>query len=274
MINLKNISFAYGKNRIFENFNLQIRPGEAVLITGVNGTGKTTLLRLMAGVLFPSKGRVEYNESLENNPRGEIGFISDSMKLNENMKIAGAIEIQSSVYGIKEFNRDLINKVKIKENQRIKELSRGQKILLHLSLLISSRPQIMLVDEVIHHIDAYMRDLFLQYLIAEMAQRQITLVMVNLNFFEIEKIPGRIILLRRGKILVDDSMEELKHKVKKVVSPEKISNLPIIYQREVSDLWEYYIYPYTSDLKINRGSRLIDLDLTEIIKAFIGGEYA
>ena len=81
MINLKNISFAYGKNRIFENFNLQIRPGEAVLITGVNGTGKTTLLRLMAGVLFPRKGRVEYNESLGSNPRGKIGFISDSMNL-------------------------------------------------------------------------------------------------------------------------------------------------------------------------------------------------
>ncbi len=56
MISIKELSFSYGKLKVFENFNLGVSEGEVCLITGINGVGKSTLLRLIAGVLRPEKG--------------------------------------------------------------------------------------------------------------------------------------------------------------------------------------------------------------------------
>jgi ABC-type multidrug transport system ATPase subunit len=86
MIKIKNLTFGYGSRRdqpIFKSFNLEVQKGETVLITGINGTGKTTLLRLMAGALLPQSGTIEYAQELGEDPRAKIGFISDQMNLYE-----------------------------------------------------------------------------------------------------------------------------------------------------------------------------------------------
>jgi ABC-2 type transport system ATP-binding protein len=85
------------KKPIFKDFSLHIGPGESVLVTGINGVGKTTLLRLMSGVLFPRAGRVIYSESLGKEPRAKIGFISDKINLYENLTMEQAIRFHSSV---------------------------------------------------------------------------------------------------------------------------------------------------------------------------------
>ncbi len=81
MISIKGLSFYYGKKEIFSNYNLIIPDGEVCLITGVNGVGKTTLLRLIAGVLRPKSGKINFDIESEADPRQKIGFISDQLSL-------------------------------------------------------------------------------------------------------------------------------------------------------------------------------------------------
>lgn len=275
MISIKNMNFGYRKQVIFKDFNFKIGEGETVLITGINGTGKTTLLRLMAGVLFPQKGTVSYSPKLGDNPRAKIGFISDQMNLYTNMTLSSAIDYHSSVYNIPrgDFDMGLIEKTKLQLDKRIRELSAGQKLIFHLSLLLSAKPEILLIDEVIHSIDAFLREIFLNRLLELIEERSITLVLVNLNYHDIEKIPQRVVLLKDGRIAVDESIESLKNKVKKVISTEEVTGVPVLYSRHYSDAGEYYIYPFEEEFREKIKGNVADLNLTDIVKAFIGGEY-
>ena len=274
MIRLDSICFGYKKKPIFKDFSLHIGPGESVLITGINGVGKTTLLRLMSGVLFPRSGRIIYADSLGKEPRAKIGFISDKTNLYENLTLEQAIRFHSSVYGIANFDSTLIRHARLDTNQKIASLSRGQKLIFHLNLILAARPEILLVDEVIHNLDVVLREMFLTRLLEIMEENQITLVMVNLNFHDIEKIPQRVLLLKDNRIALDEPLDVLKARVKKLATARELKGLPVLFRREFEDGFEYYIYPFEEHLLSGIRGKIIDLNLHDIIKALIGGEYA
>jgi len=273
MIRINNVFFAYKKNPIFKNFSLEINEGEATMITGINGSGKTTLMRLISGVLFPQKGSIEFSEKLGKNPRSKIGFISDQVNLYENMTLQDAIEFHSAVYNIEKFDPGIINKAKLKLNQKIGQLSAGQKLIFHLGLIMAAEPEVLLIDEIMHSMDVYLRETFLDHLLELIEEKQITLVLVNLNYHDIEKIPQRIILLQNNQVSVDEHLDTLKNKVKKVISREEVTKLPILFHQQYADCHEYFIYPYEKGMGEKIGEKVVDLNLNDIIKAFIGGEY-
>ena len=274
MIIIKDLSFSYGKLKVFENFSLEVPEEEVCLITGINGVGKSTLLRLMAKVLLPAAGKIIFDEKLGQDPRYKIGFISDILSLYDSLTVAQSIDFHKSVYNISRFDDSLIRHTKIGLGQKIKELSSGQKTIFHLSLILSTEPEVLLIDEIIHSIDAYLRRIFLEQLIQLQSERQLTIIMVNLNFHDIEHMVERVILLKSGKIAVDEKIDELKMKVKKINSTTPPQAVPVLSQIDYSDHSEFFVYPYEEKLKSKIEGEVVDMDLTEIVSAFIGGEYA
>jgi len=274
MLEIKDLSFSYGKLKVFENFNLHVPKDQVCLITGINGVGKSTLLRLIAGVLKPARGEIAFSDKMGDDPKKKIGFISENLSLYESLKVTQAIELHKSVYNLARFDDSLIRHTKIDYSQKIKELSTGQKTILHLNLILSIEPEIFLIDEIIHSIDAYLRRIFLDQLIQLLSQRKLTVIMVNLNFHDIEHIVERVILLKTGNIAVDEEINALKAKVKKVISATPPQSPSILSQIDYSDHSEFFIYPYSEEHKERIDGEVIDLNLTEIVTAFIGGEYA
>lgn len=274
MLTIKDLSFNYGKLKVFKNFNLHVPEGQVCLITGINGVGKSTLLRLIAGVLRPAKGEIILSEKMGESPKYKLGFISDILSLYESLTVAQLIDFHKSVYNLSQYDDYLIRHTKIGHKQKIKELSKGQKTILHLSLILSAEPELLLIDEIIHSIDAYLRRIFLEQLIQLQEQRKLTIIMVNLNFHDIEHMVERVILLKSGQIAVDEEIDALKAKVKKIVSAVPPQSLPVLSQIDYSDHSEFFVYPYKEELKEKIEGEVVDLDLTEIVSAFIGGEYA
>ena len=274
MLEIEDLSFSYGKNKVFKNFNLQIPEGQTCLITGINGVGKSTLLRLVAGVLRPDKGKITFDKKLGDEPRRKIGFISDILSLYESLSVRRAIELHQSVYNLAFFEDSLIRHTKIGYDQKIRELSTGQRTILNLSLILSSEPELLLIDEIIHSIDAYLRRVFLEQLVRLLTERHITVVMVNLNFHDIEHLVERVILLKKGEVAVDEDIEALKAKVKKIISASPPESMNILSQIDYSNHSEFYIYPFDEKSRGALEGEVVDLNLTEIIAAFIGGEYA
>lgn len=273
MIKIKNLSFKFDKVEIFKDFNLNIFEGESCVITGINGVGKSTLLRLMAGVMLPDSGVVEYSEKLGDRPKQKIGFISDKISMYESLSVKETIRLHKSIYKIEDFDYKLLKHTKINYTQKVKELSIGQKTILFLSMVLSAEPDILLIDEVIHSLDAYLRKLFLDQIIELLAERKVTLVMVNVNFHDIENIVDRIILLKNGTIIVDEDIDSLKSKVKRINGDNLNTGLPVISKMGNFDYPDIYIYPYQEEFKGKIAGDIEDLNLTEIVTAFIGGEY-
>ena len=206
--------------------------------------------------------------------RYKIGFISDILSLYESLTVAQSIDFHKSVYNLDRFDDSLIRQTKISHNQKIKELSTGQKTIFHLSLILSIEPEILLIDEIIHSIDAYLRRVFLEQLVQLLTKRHITVVMVNLNFHDIEHLVERVILLKAGEIAVDEDIEALKTKVKKIVSANPPESQIILSQIDYSDHSEFFVYPFDEKSRGTITGEVVDLNLTEIVTAFIGGEYA
>ena len=274
MIHLNNIGFSYRRKEIFKDFRLKIGAGETTLITGVNGVGKTTLLRLMTGVLLPQEGTVTFSDALGNDPRGQIAMITDKMNLYENMSLAQAIRFHSAVYGVDSFESPLLEAANLAPSQKIHTLSKGQKLIFHLALLLSTRPQVLLIDEVIHSMDVCLREMFLNSLLEMIEAHRLSLVMVNLNYHEIEKIIQRVILIQDSFISVDEPLDELKARVKRIDSTEKISDKNVIHTTRFGDRFEHVVYPYQPGWEGDREVTVQNLSLHEIIKAFMGEAYA
>ncbi len=207
-------------------------------------------------------------------PKRKLGLISDILSLYESLTVAQLIDFHKSVYNLTQFDESLIQHTKIGHKQKIKELSSGQKTILHLSLILSVEPELLLIDEIIHSIDAYLRRIFLEQLIQLQSERKLTIIMVNLNFHDIEHIVERVILLKSGKIAVNEKIDELKAKVKKIISSTSPQTVPVLSQIDFSDHSEFFVYPYDEKQKGKIEGDVVDLNLTEIVSAFIGGEYA
>jgi len=98
--------------------------------------------------------------------------------------------------------------------------------------------------------------------------------MVNVNFHDIEHLIERVILLKSGEIAVDENIEDLKSKVKKIVARNRPDSLNVLSQIDYSEHSEFFVYPFDNRLRGTIEGDIFDLNLTEIVSAFIGGEYA
>lgn len=272
IVSIEDLRVRIGKRTILNNIHLDLKKGEAVVIAGRNGSGKTTFLKCLADVIFPDQGRITFADKVS---RDKIGYISDQVSLLENFSLKQGIDFHKNVYGLKDFDDTLLKDLKLDLDQKIKNLSAGERILFHLSLILAQKPKILLVDEIIHAIDPYLREKFLEAVIDLLEDNQTTLVMINHTFSEIEKIPERVLIMEKGQFIVDEKSEILGDKLKKVVSESEISEeIPCIFKRELTQLKEYFIYPFEKKFPEKFSYDFKDVRLNEIIKAFIGGQYA
>jgi ABC-type multidrug transport system ATPase subunit len=272
ILNVSGLKVKIGKKTILDEIEVGFSTGECVLIAGANGAGKSTFLKCLAGVILPDKGEVSYRDGIGT---AKIGFISDRLSLFENFTVKQGIDFHTRVFGIESFDTTLIDELRFDPAQKIKHLSAGERTLFNLSLVWSQQPQVLLIDEIIHVIDPFLRDKFLEAVIDLMDRCGTTVFMVNHTFSEIERIPERVLVMADGRFIVDEKSEVLAAKLKKVISNKDIpGEVPLIFSKEAAGNHEHYVYPFCLELKERFPFEYIDVDLNEIIKAFIGGQYA
>jgi ABC-2 type transport system ATP-binding protein len=271
IVEVENLELNIGRKKILDNLSFELQKGESVVIAGRNGSGKTTFLKCLANVIFPDQGSIKFCGEV---PQAKIAYISDQLSLFENYTVQQGVDFHASVFHIEDFDYTLIKELKLDLSQKIKNLSAGERTLFHLSLILAQKPEILLVDEIIHVIDPYLREKFLEAVIDLMDRCQTTVVMVNHTFSEIEKIPERVLVMEKGQFILDEPSETLGEKIKKVDSEDEISEeVPCIFKRELSHFREYFIYPFDEELRKKFPYDYKNTSMNEMVKAFIGGQY-
>lgn len=178
MINFKNISIKFNNKIVLNNFNLVVNPGEKILISGVSGKGKTTLLKLLLGFSTPNSGNIfvdnlELNEQNINIIRNKIGYMPQStpflnvkveklihtiFNYKENLKTK--LDMDILIKTLKEFNLDssILSK-------SINQLSGGEKQRLAFVIVILLDRKIWVLDEITSSLDQDMKEKVTNYIL-------------------------------------------------------------------------------------------------------------
>jgi len=271
ILEARNLTVRFGKRPAVDDVTVAFKPGEAVVIAGPNGAGKSTFLRCLAGAIVPDRGRVLLDRNLSGR---NIGFLSDRLSLYEGWTLEEAWTFHRREFGIAEPARQTFRAIDLGPRRRVKSLSVGERTLFHLSLLMAQKPAVLLIDEVLHALDPYLRERFLEAVIEAMDDFKTAVIMVNHVFQETAQLPERVMIMDGGRFSLDESREDLERKVKKAVfAGEWPSEIPFLFETSSDLQKERYVYPFLDEWPAKSGLDFKDVALGEIVKAFIGGAY-
>ncbi|MGC8813598.1 MULTISPECIES: ABC transporter ATP-binding protein [Dictyoglomus] len=215
ILKISNLYKDYGKKLTLKNINLSFNLGEIVGLYGPNGSGKTTFLKIVAGLLKPSKGKVlvdgkevgVYSKSI-------ISYLPDRNIFPLWMKIKDTYKFYRDFFDFddKKF-KNLLDFFSLKEDLSLKALSKGDMEKLLLSLSLSRKAKIYLLDEPLSGIDPSTRDKIITSILKNYHEESLMIIATHL-INEIETIADRTIFLYQGEIALDENTEKIREQKK------------------------------------------------------------
>jgi ABC-2 type transport system ATP-binding protein len=219
MIKFQNISFHYkAKNPIYSGLNMELHSGNIYGLLGENGVGKTTLLKLISGLLFPNEGEVStfnfeakkrYPEMLE-----KIYFLPEVYTLPK-IKMREYINLYASFYPKFDHQKlaEYVNVFGLSETKKLNEFSHGQQKKWLLAFGMATNTELLLMDEPTNGLDIPSKGLFRQ-LLAEAMNDQKTIIISTHQVRDLENLIDPIIILEHNQVLLNNSIEEISRKLK------------------------------------------------------------
>ncbi|WP_251359234.1 ABC transporter ATP-binding protein [Kangiella sp. TOML190] len=206
------LSKRYGNYQALNNVNLNLESGRILGLIGPNGAGKTTLLKSILG-LTPFDGSLSVFGLNPHKQRDQlmerVCFIADVAVLPRWIKVSQSIDYVQGVHP--RFNRErcmrYLGKTKIKQNAKVKELSKGMVVQLHLALIMSIDADLLILDEPTLGLDILFRKSFYEQLLNDYFDEDRTIIITTHQVEEVEHILSDLVFIQNGEIVLDDSMD-------------------------------------------------------------------
>jgi len=201
-IEIKNLSKRFGRLWAIRNLSFYVDEGKILGICGPNGSGKSTLLRIIAGLLKPTRGTVQvYGENPGKHTKSIVSYMSEIDYLYPWMKAGEILDFASFFYKDWDDHRrkDLVDFLKIEENKKIKELSKG-------------------MDEPLSGIDPSSRAKILDALVREYRGEGETMIISTHLVREAEPLFEEVVFLREGEIILKGEADELRKSYSKSIT--------------------------------------------------------
>lgn len=221
MIEVKDLDKYLGGDRILEDINIHVKKGSIYGLIGPNGAGKTTLIKNLVDIYEPDRGEVIISgENIKDNPRvkSRLGYVSDFQYLYPSFKIKDIVEFYKGAYP--KWNEErycqLRKLFKLDDNKKIKYLSKGMKTQLAILLNLSIMPNVLILDEPTSGLDPVIKRKVLNLIVDEVGTNETTVLISSHNLGELEQICDHIGIIYEGKILLEDSVDNLKSNVRKI----------------------------------------------------------
>ncbi|MGE6491945.1 MULTISPECIES: ABC transporter ATP-binding protein [unclassified Exiguobacterium] len=214
MLKVEQLSKQIDRQTILDGIDFTVESGEIVALVGRNGAGKTTLLRTMVGIIRPDQGDVLYGTKSIFKDAGlkrDVIFVPDSADALKHYTVNEATDLYESIYP--SFNRSAFRETLTRyniENKKIRQLSKGQKALVTLSLAFAVQAKYYLLDEPTDGLDVVAKSDVLKLMIAQVEKRNCSIIVSSHQLHELERIADRIIMIEKGRVKAIMSLEEAR----------------------------------------------------------------
>lgn len=207
----------YGGTRALDGLELELPQGKIVGLLGPNGSGKTTFLKIAAGLLTPSAGEVTVcGRKIGPETKAVVSYLPDKTYLNRQQRITEILEFFQDFY--RDFDREraenMLSALRIDTSARLKTLSKGNQEKVQLVLVMSRRARLYLLDEPIGGVDPAARDYILNTIISNYDPRATVLISTHL-IADVERVLDEFLFLYEGRVIRQGTADQVREETGK-----------------------------------------------------------
>lgn len=217
MVTIRDLHFAYRRRAVFTGLNLELRPGHIYGLLGRNGTGKSTLLRNMAGFLFPQKGQIDVLgfEPAKRKP----AFLEKVFLLPEEFYLPPVhlgrwVRTTAPFYKgfkLEQFGRYL-REFDIPTETRLDEMSYGQRKKSLIAFALATNAPLILMDEPTNGLDILSKSQFRKVMAGALDEEKCIMISTH-QVKDLENLIDRVAIIEEGKILFDQTMDAIANRL-------------------------------------------------------------
>ena len=242
MLELKNVSKSFGKFKALDNLTMTIPQGSVYGLVGPNGAGKTTAIRHITGVYRPDEGEITMEGlPIYENPQVKqaIGYIPDEIFYFSSATLKDMAKFYRGLYP--RFDMPLFQRLsevfQLPMSSPIRRFSKGMQKQAAFQLTLSIRPDVLVLDEPVDGLDPVMRRQVMSLILAEVAERNTTVLISSHNLRELEDVCDHVGIMNHGKMLLERSLADMQgNTVKLQMVGDVPEGLEILHQSSTGRL--------------------------------------
>jgi ABC-2 type transport system ATP-binding protein len=251
----------FGQKQVLKDFNMTLEEGKVYGLLGKNGEGKTTLIRMILGIIPSDKGKILYKgkEIKFNQPfyKNEVGYIPEESIFFGWMTIKELMAFNSAFYPKwnTQKSKELLNRFGLDEKFKIKNLSRGMKLKLGLIVALAAVPELLILDDPTSGMDVPTRHDFLKGIIREILDEGTSVLFSSHLVHELEGIIDHLGILHDGNLILEENFQQVKNDAKKVhlvfdeSVPDGFDIKGLLTKQANGNKCDLGIYPWSEDVK-------------------------
>ena len=214
LLECKQLNKQFDDKPILKNINIKIPRGKIIGLLGKNGTGKTTLIKLINDLLTPTSGEILINgEKPGVNSKKIISYLPERTYLEKEMTIEQVIKYFEEFYA--NFNKEkaikLLKDLDLSTELKLSKMSKGMQEKLQLILVMSREAELYILDEPLGGVDPATRDYILDTILSNFSEGASVIISTHL-ISDIERILDEVIFIDKGEIVLTSSADELRNK--------------------------------------------------------------
>ncbi len=212
LVTIENLSKSYGRGPVLQSLNLTVNSGRIVGVMGPNGCGKTTLFKILTGLISDYQGAVAIDGQAPGvYTKSIVSYLPEKTYLSDWMRAKDALDMFHDFYA--DFDRqkaaEMLRQFHLDEKMKLKSMSKGMQEKLQLILVMSRAAKLYILDEPLSGIDPAARDSILDIILKNYSENATVMLSTHL-VYDVERIFDDVIILNYGQLLVADSADNIR----------------------------------------------------------------
>ena len=214
LLEIKKVNKKFGDKQILHDINLVIPRGKIIGLLGKNGTGKSTLIKLINDLLTADSGEILINgKAIGTESKKIISYLPERTYLDKSMTVKSVLNYFNDFYENFDIDKaqSLLKDLELDQNQKLSKMSKGMQEKVQLVLVMSRKADLYILDEPLGGVDPATRDYILDTILTNFNEGASVIISTHL-IADIERVLDEVIFIDKGKIVLQSSADDLREK--------------------------------------------------------------